>query len=271
MSIDPYGIHLGPLYFRFYGLIIMLGAIAATALAGRLLRRKGYESSLAWDGLLWALVFGIIGARLWHVFTPSQSQIEAGITVQYYLTHPLDLLDTRQGGLGIPGAVIGGAIGLAIFAHRRKVPLLLMLDVAAPGLALAQGIGRFGNFVNQELYGPPSDLPWAIPIRKENRLPGYEQFERFHPLFLYEALFNFANAAFLYYLSTRHAEKLLTGDIFLVYLVTYPTARFFLEFIRLDISPGFGLNLNQVFMLIVALASASTLIIRHRRRIPASA
>ncbi|MCJ7512337.1 MAG: prolipoprotein diacylglyceryl transferase [Anaerolineales bacterium] len=266
MYVDPYGIHLGPLYFRFYGLIIMLGALAATYLAGRLLRRRGYDSSLAWDGLIWALIFGIIGARLWHVFTPSQSQIEAGITTAYYLTHPLDLLDTRQGGLGIPGAVIGGIAGLAIFAHRRKLSLAMMLDVASPGLALAQGIGRFGNYVNQELYGPPSDLPWAIPIRPENRLPGYEAFERFHPLFLYEALFNFANAAFLYFLDKKYAGKLLPGDLFLVYLITYPMARFLLEYIRLDISPAFGLNFNQAFMLGVALTSAAALLFRHRRK-----
>ncbi len=270
MYVDAYGLHLGPLYFRFYGMIIMLGAVAATSLAGRLLRRRGYDSSLAWDALLWALIFGILGARLWHVFTPSQSQIEAGITTMYYLTHPLDLLDTRQGGLGIPGAVIGGIVGLGIFARRRKLSLPMMLDVAAPGLALAQGIGRFGNFVNQELYGPPSDLPWAIPIRPENRLPGFGAYERFHPLFLYEALLNFANAAFLYYLDTKHSARLLPGDLFLIYLVTYPTARFFLEFIRLDISPGFGLNLNQAAMLAVALVSAATLILRHRRK-PAAA
>jgi phosphatidylglycerol:prolipoprotein diacylglycerol transferase len=265
MYVDPYGIHLGPLYFRFYGIIIMLGAVAATYLASRLLRRRGYDPNLAWDGLLWALVFGIIGARLWHVFTPSVSQIEAGITTAYYLTHPLDLLDTRQGGLGIPGAVIGGMIGLYIFARRRRFPFLTMVDVAAPGLALAQGIGRFGNFVNQELYGPPSDLPWAIPIRPENRLPGYEAFERFHPMFFYEALFNFANAAFLVWLDGRYREKLLPGDIFLVYLITYPLARFLLEFIRLDYSPVFGLNFNQLFMLLVAAGSGAFLFWRHRR------
>ncbi len=266
MSVDPYGIHIGNLlYFRFYGMIIMAGAIAAAYLARHLLRRSGQDPEIVWDGLIWALIFGVIGARLYHVFTPSQSLLALGIDTRYYLTHPLDILTTWRGGLGMPGALAGGVLGLYLFARRRKLSLLMLLDAAAPGVALAQAIGRWGNFVNQELYGPPTDLPWGISIRPENRLPGYEAFERFHPLFLYESIWNLLSAIFLYWLWRRHGSRLRQGDLFLVYLITYPIGRFLLEFLRLDYVPLLGINLNQALMALVALASALALSWRHRR------
>lgn len=270
MSIDPYGIHIGNfLYFRFYGMIIMAGAIAAAYLARHILRQSGRDGEVVWDGLIWALIFGVIGARLYHVFTPSQSLLALGIDTRYYLTHPLDILTTWRGGLGMPGALAGGVLGLYLFARRRKLNLLELLDVAAPGVALAQAIGRWGNFVNQELYGPPTDLPWGIPIRPENRLAGYEAFERFHPLFLYESIWNLLSAGLLYWLWKRHGSRLQRGDLFLVYLITYPVGRFLLEFLRLDYVPLFGINLNQALMALVALASALALYWRHRK--PAAA
>jgi phosphatidylglycerol:prolipoprotein diacylglycerol transferase len=264
MSIDAYGLHLGPLYFRFYGMLLMLGAVVGAFLARRLLRDKVKDPEIVWDALIWALIFGVIGARLYHVFTPSQSLLEAGIDTKYYLTHPLDIITTWHGGLGMPGAIVGGVFGLYLFARRAKLSLTLLLDAAAPAVALAQAIGRWGNFVNQELYGPPSSLPWAIYIRPENRMPGYQQYSTFQPLFLYESLWNLANAGFLYWLWRRHGDRLASGDLFLIYLITYPIGRFFLEFLRLDYVPVFGINFNQMLMLLVALASAAALALRHR-------
>lgn len=262
MQFDAYGIHLGSLYLRYYGLILMFGAVMAAYLGRWMLRREGKDPEIVWDALVWLLIFGVIGARLYHVLTPSRY---SGITTSYYLSHPLKILSTWEGGLGMPGAIIGGVFGLYLFARRRRLSLAMLLDVAAPGVALAQAIGRWGNFVNQELYGPPTDLPWGIYIRPENRLPDYASFERFHPLFLYESLWNLANALFLLWLWRRHRKKLRKGDLFLVYLVGYPLGRFLLEFLRLDYVPLYGINLNQALMLLVALASGAAIFIRHRR------
>jgi phosphatidylglycerol:prolipoprotein diacylglycerol transferase len=266
MSFDSYGIHLGPLYVRFYGMIIMAGAVAATYVARWMLRKTDKDPELVWDGLLWALVFGVIGARLYHIFTPSRSLLELGYSTRYYLTHPLDILFTWRGGLGMPGALVGGVFGLYLFARRAKISLSLILDAAAPGVALAQAIGRWGNFINQELYGPPTTLPWGIYIRPENRLAGYQSFERFHPLFLYESLWNLASAVFLIWLWRKFGQRLKSGDLFLVYLVTYPVGRFLLEFLRLDYVPLYGINLNQAVMAATALASGVALFLRHRAR-----
>ncbi len=268
MSFDSYGIHLGPLYVRYYGMIIMAGAVAATYVARWMLRKTDKDPELVWDGLLWALVFGVIGARLYHIFTPSRSLLELGYSTRYYLTHPLDILFTWRGGLGMPGALVGGVFGLYLFARRAKISLSLILDAAAPGVALAQAIGRWGNFINQELYGPPTTVPWGIYIRPENRLAGYQSFERFHPLFLYESLWNLASAVFLIWLWRKFGQRLKSGDLFLVYLVTYPVGRFLLEFLRLDYVPLYGINLNQAVMAATALASGIALFLRHRTRQP---
>ena len=171
----PVGFQLGPLFIRFYGIILMLGAVAAAFVAEREVRRRGMNAELVWDALIWLLVGGIVGARLWHVFTPPPSMVERGITVQFYLTHPLDILTTWNGGLGLPGAVIGGLAGaVPVLPPARSLTFLVWVDIAAPALALGQAIGRWGNYVNQELYGAPTNLPWKIFIAPANRLPGYE-------------------------------------------------------------------------------------------------
>jgi phosphatidylglycerol:prolipoprotein diacylglycerol transferase len=261
----PSGFFVGPIYIRFYGIILMLGALAAAFLAEREARRRKINSEFVWDGLIWVLLAGIIGARLWHVFTPPPSMQAAGFTTKFYLTHPLDLINTRAGGLGIPGAIIGGALALYFYCRHRKMSFLLWADIAAPGVALAQAIGRWGNFFNQELYGRPSTLPWAIPIDPINRVPGYENFSTFQPLFLYESIWNLLNMALLLWLERRFAGKLKEGDLFLTYLIGYPVGRFFLEFLRLD-APRVGtININQTVMLIVALISGLLLYWRHRK------
>ncbi len=248
----------------FYGILITLGVVVAAFLAAHEARRRGQNPEIVWDALFWVVLAGIIGARLWHVFTPPASMVAQGITTRYYLTHPLDLINIRSGGLGIPGAVIGGVIAMALYCRSKKLSFLAWADIAAPGLALAQAIGRWGNFFNQELYGRPTSLPWRIYIDPWHRLPGFETYEYYHPLFAYESLWNLANAIFLLWLGRKHADRLQTGDLFLIYLITYPLGRFLLEFLRLDASRVGALNINQTLMLLVALASAGFLIYRHR-------
>lgn len=264
----PTGFQIGPLYVHYYGIIIMMGALAAAWLADRLGRKRGLEDELIWDALPWLLIAGIIGARIWHILTPSASNVAMGLTTKYYLTHPIDMLSIWNGGLGIPGGVMGGVLALYLFARKRKVNFSVLLDVLAPGLILAQAIGRWGNFVNQELYGAPSDLLWAIPIDPINRLPGFEQYTHFHPLFLYESLLNLAIAGILLYVGSRFARVLKNGDIFLMYMVGYPMVRFFLEYLRLDTSNVGGINANQTMMGVIALVSIGALIWRHRPGAP---
>jgi len=260
----PKGISIGPLFIYFYGILIMLGALAAAWLATKEARRRGLKQDLVWDMLTWLLIGGIIGARLWHVFTPPPSMVAQGITTEYYLTHPLDLINTRKGGLGIPGAVIGGALALYIYTRRKRLSFWEWTDIAAPGLALAQAIGRWGNFFNQEVYGAPTNLPWAITIDPENRLPEYQNQATYHPLFLYESLWNLLNMALLLWVGRRYQDRLKPGDVFLIYLLVYPIGRFFLEFLRLDSAQIAGINANQTFMAVIAVLSAIALYIRHR-------
>ena len=252
-----------PIYY--YGIILMTGAMMGGWLAYKESARRGHNPEIVWDLLIWLIIGGIIGARLWHVFTPSPSSIAEGIDTRYYLTHPFDLINLRRGGLGIPGAVIGGALTLFFFARKRNLSFLEWADIAAPGLALGQAIGRWGNYFNQELYGAPTNLPWKIFIEPTRRLQGFADKEYYHPLFLYESLWNLANMGLLIWLTRRFPERLKTGDIILVYLVTYPVGRFLLDFLRLDASQLGGVNANQTFMAVVAIIAVLTLLWRHRK------
>ncbi len=258
------GFQVGPFFVHYYGIILMAGAVAAAFLAAWEARRWNEDPEIVWDGLAWVLIGGVVGARIWHILTPPPSMVEQGITTRFYLTHPLDALAVWNGGLGIPGAVIGGCLAIFFFARRNKLEFAFWVDVAAPAVALGQAIGRWGNFVNQELYGLPTDLPWGIFIDEVNRLPGYADSTHFHPLFLYESLWNLANLFFLLWLGQRFADRLRNGDLFLTYLITYPLGRFLIEFIRLDSAQVAGLNANQALMALVALASAGLLYYRHR-------
>lgn len=262
--IDQYGIHLGPLYLRFYGIILMSGAVAGAYLADRLAQRRKLNVDFLWDSLFWIIAAGILGARLWHVLTPPPSMVEAGITTQYYLTHPLEALAVWRGGLGIPGAVIGGVLALYYMCKRHKQNFLEWVDVIAPALALGQAIGRWGNFVNQELYGAPTDLPWAVTIAPANRLPEFADQATYHPIFLYESLWSLGTVFLLVWLIRAYGDKLKDGDVFLVYLMAYPIIRILLDFLRLDASEVAGVNANQTLMAIVLVLAAGTLIYRHK-------
>lgn len=258
-----FGSHAFTIYY--YGIILMSGTLAGGLLAQRFAKIMGEDADKLWDLMIWLIIGGIVGARLWHVFTPSPSLVASGITTQYYLTHPLDLINLRRGGLGIPGAVLGGALALYLFSIKNKLNFVRWLDISSFGLALGQAIGRWGNYFNQELYGKPTDLPWKIFISPEHRMADYQQVAYYHPLFLYESLWNLLNLSLLVLIFNKRSSNYKDGDIFLTYLIIYPLGRFLLDFLRVDASVLNGINANQTFMGIILLFAAGTLVWRHQK------
>jgi phosphatidylglycerol:prolipoprotein diacylglycerol transferase len=187
------------------------------------------------------------------------------MSFDWYLQHPGEILAVWHGGLGIPGGVIGGVFGIWLFCRRHGILFADMMDTIAPALPLGQAIGRWGNFVNQELYGRPSTLPWAIRIDPSYRISEYAEFETYHPLFLYESLYNLLLSFCLWRLDCSDETHLKKGSLFLIYLIAYPTARFFLEFLRLDTAQVGGINMNQVVMAVTAVTAAAVFIKREGR------
>ena len=257
-------------HIYFYGILIMLGVVAAAFLGQAEARRRGINPDYIWDALFWLVLAGIVGARLWHIFTPPPSMVEQGITTAWYFAHPLDMINIRNGGLGIPGAIIGGALALWVYCRSKKLSFLTLVDTVIPGVALAQAIGRWGNFFNQELYGRPTNLPWKIFIDPAHRIQGYQNDAYYHPLFLYESLWNLLNMAILLWLGRRFEKWLKAGDLFYLYMIMYSIGRFSLEFLRLDASQVGGINFNQTFVIFVALVAGVLFFLNHRRR-PATA
>lgn len=227
-----------------------------------------------WNSLLWVLLLGLIGARLYHVLTPSPSMAAVGIySPMDYFREPLQLLNFRGGGLGIFGGLAGGLLGMFIYFRHNHLPLLDWLDLSVVGLALGQSIGRWGNFFNQELYGRPTNLPWAIHIDPIYRLPDYVGFERFHPAFLYESLWSLLTFLVLLRLARRYAARLLPGELMAIYLIAYAVGRILLETVRLDSRaiPFFGLETGLAVATLVSLtiafvAAAAVIIRRYVRR-----
>ncbi len=189
-----------------------------------------------------------------------------------YFRNPAQLINIRNGGLGIYGGILGGLLGLFIYARRAKIPMLPWADLAVVGLALGQVFGRWGNFFNQELYGAPTDLPWAITIDPNFRLPAYSQFSSFHPAFLYESLWSLLTFFVLYFLVKRYSSKLLDGEVMALYLIFYAIGRTLLELVRLDsrmVDFGF-MQLNMAIAtfvsLLIAAGMAAWIIIRRWRQ-----
>ena len=206
------GIAMGPLYIRFYGIMLMLGAVAGGWLAAREVKRRGHRPG---DGLGSAGLAhyrrrdrGTPVAYLHAVAERTGARPVTGNGQSLFVAAPclLDILSIWKGGLGIPGAVIGGVIALYFYARKNKLDFLQWLDIGAPSVALGQAIGRFGNLFNQELYGAPTNLPWKMYIDPQHRLAGFENVDYYHPLFAYELLLNLANMFLLLWV-TRDYER----------------------------------------------------------------
>jgi phosphatidylglycerol:prolipoprotein diacylglycerol transferase len=265
----PPGFQLGPLTIHWYGIIMVTAIFVCALIASRYVARRGQDSNNIWNMLLWVVVPAIIGARLYYVFIQSPRGPDG---LDSYLAHPLEILAIWQGGIHIYGALIGGGIALLIYVYVKKLPALIYLDAVGLGLLLSQAIGRLGNFMNQELYGPPTTLPWGLRIDPASRLAPYNNLAlypestRFQPLFLYEMIWNLIGFALIFWLARRFEKKLRDGDIVLLYLIWYPLGRFFLEFFRTDswFFPGTPFDLVHLLSVIVIVASIALLIIRHR-------
>ncbi len=214
-------IQLGPLELRAYGLMIALGVVAAVWLAQKRWAERGGDPDDIATIAMWAVPAGLVGSRIYHVLT--DWRFDEGWAEPFKIW---------EGGLGIPGGMAGGVLAALWVMRRKGMPTAELIDVAAPSLPLAQAIGRLGNWFNQELYGGPTDLPWALEIAPEHRPPEHLLAETFHPTFLYEALWNLALVAFLIWIDRKGVLR--KGALLAVYIVGYLTVRAWLETVRID-------------------------------------
>ena len=267
--LDPILIHLGPNFgIHWYGVLIVSGVMLGAVYAAWRARQDGANPDHVWNGLIAAIILGIIGARLYHVF----SNPEGGMVGwDYYRQHPAEILYIWHGGLGIYGAVVGGILGVLLYAWRAGLRPLQWLDYGAPGLALGQFIGRWGNFINQELYGPPTNSSWGLIIAPEYRIVPYNDLATyppdtlFHPTFLYESLWCLLLFIVLAVIAQKLKDQLLEGDIVLGYVIGYPLGRFFIEYFRPDAWMIGPLAAAQLFAIIFAVGGTALLIVRHVR------
>ncbi len=228
------GFHLGPLFIHFYALMYVVGITLAIAIGRRRWRARGGDPDLVDELALWAVPFGLLGARIYFdVTTPSQMP-----------PHWWGPLAIWEGGLGIWGGVALAALAGVWRLRRAGASVTLMMDAVAPALLVAQAIGRIGNYFNQELFGGPTRLPWALEISPSHRPPGYLAFSTFHPTFLYELVWDLLLAGFLTWLGRR--GRVRPGGLFALYVAGYSAFRVFEESLRIDYSQHFlGLRLNS--------------------------
>ena len=255
---SPIIFEVGPIALSYHGLLIALGIAVGAWLTGRELARRGYDGALALASLFFVVPLGVVGARLYHVATEYHR----------YASNPYPkVLEGYEGGLGIYGAVAGGFLGLLLFSQYRGINALTFADAAAPGLALGQAIGRWGNYFNQELFGRPSDLPWAIYIEPQNRPTQFADATSFHPTFLYEALWDVLVCLVLLWVARRFSGRLKAGDVFMLYVSLYSFGRFLVETLRVDQTflIGDSVNGNLVVSGILTLGFALLLLLRHSR------
>jgi prolipoprotein diacylglyceryl transferase len=234
-------ISVGPLTIHMYGLMLLLAIAACILLTGYRWTRRGGDWDLVLKVAVWGVAAGIVGARAYHDIT-SWNEVSSpkwkGIFAVW------------QGGLGVWGGILLGTLVGAWIVHREGVPVRDFMDAVAPGLLLAQGIGRWGNWWNQELYGKPTTLPWGLKIDPAHRIPGYESYATFHPTFLYEFIYDLIGVGLLLWLDKRYRFK--PPALFALYVSYYTIGRFCEELLRIDPAHHFlGLRLNAWVSIVV--------------------
>ena len=249
-------IELGPLSIHFYGLTLLVAIAAAVGITGLRWTRRGGDWDLIFRVAVWGVAFGIVGARLYHVATSWNELPDAW-------WGPFAIW---KGGLGVWGGIGLGCIVGAIVAKRSGVSVARLADCVAPGLLVAQGIGRFGNWWNQELFGRPTDLPWGLEIDPANRPINYVDQATFHPTFLYEALWCFAAAGLLLLVERRFKGRIRPGGLFALYVLMYSVGRFWIEMLRIDPSHEIGGIRLNVFVAGAAIVISTVFFVVWQRR-----
>ncbi|MFH9228432.1 prolipoprotein diacylglyceryl transferase [Streptomyces lydicus] len=248
-------VHLGPIPLRGYAFCIIIGVFVGVWLGNKRWIQRGGRSGTVADIAVWAVPFGLVGGRLYHVITTYEPYFGKN-------GHPLDAFKVWEGGLGIWGAVALGAVGAWIGCRRRGIPMPAYADALAPGLALGQAIGRWGNWFNQELYGKPTDVPWALKISSDpaiGRIGG-----TYHPTFLYECLWCIGVAALVIWADKRF--RLGHGRAFALYVAAYCAGRAWIEYMRVDEAHHIlGLRLNVWTALIVFVLAVVYLVVSAKR------
>ncbi|GAB4519885.1 MAG: hypothetical protein OHK0046_29420 [Anaerolineae bacterium] len=273
-------IEIGQIQIRYYGIIIVLAMLVATVIAAGMAKRSGRDPEHVYGALTWAIIPGIIFARLWFVVFPPEINIAQGFDRAFYFENFFDLnngaIAIWSGGLNIFGALLGGLLGAYIYLRRNRLPVGVWLDIGAVVLPLGQAIGRWANFINQELYGTPTGVSWwGLNIPVEDRPEQYRSIEyfdaRFHPLFLYESIWNLVAFIVLFRLWSRNRDRFLPGDFFLIYLAQYSFVRFLLEFIRVEVSTVGDINVAQLVSAVLFVVAVVILVFRHVINRPAEA
>jgi prolipoprotein diacylglyceryl transferase len=249
--------YLGPVPLRAYAFAILAGIVIAVLLTQRRWRERGGDPDQVLEITFWAVPFGIVGGRLYHVITSPEAYFGAG-------GDPWKAFAIWEGGLGIWGAVALGAVGAYIGCRRLGVSFPVFADALAPGLLIAQAVGRLGNWFNQELFGSATTLPWGLQIDDAHLPAGFEPGTLFHPTFLYELLWNLAGAALIIWIDRRW--RLGHGRVFWLYVVVYTTGRLWIELVRIDPANTFlGLRINVWTSIIVGLGALVAFVVVGRR------
>lgn len=263
-TINLFGIQLS---LRWYGVLIMSAVLVGTWLTSREVKRRGADPEFVWDVMPIVLIAGVIGARLWYVLNATLGGS------RYFVENPIKILAIPEGGLHIFGAFILGVISVVWYARRRKMDLLLLLDAVAPALLFGQALARPANFINQELYGPPTTLPWGIPIDALHRLPPWNDLTlypvettRFHPTFAYEMVWNILAGSLLLWLARRYGKQVKPGALFAGWMVLAGIGRFWIEAFRPDQPriPGTELSYSALVSILLAVAGVIWLLARYR-------
>jgi prolipoprotein diacylglyceryl transferase len=251
--------HLGPFPIRAYALCIIAGVVVAIWLGERRWVARGGKPGQVGDIAIWAVPFGLVGGRLYHVITDNELYFRHG-------RQPIAALYVWQGGLGIWGAIALGALGAYIGCRRQGMKFLPLADALAPAVVIAQAIGRLGNWFNQELFGKPTTLPWALKIDPAHRPLGYEQYATFHPTFLYELIWDLGVAGLVIWADRRF--NLGFGRAFALYVMAYTAGRGWIEYLRIDTANHIaGVRLN-VWTSIVLFILSSAFFVWSARRHP---